>query len=149
MVSWVWEIMRKRSGFPRLRLLRISKFGLLSQAVGTPSLSVRMARSSWFLILTVTLLGLSYGVEDDLHRLLCWYVECDVPFVKLNPVDVIVFAGASQLFTWGWNQRGTLGHQPTTKTENVPSQVNALVNVNIVQVYSSLHFQAVELFFLL
>ncbi|KAI4366753.1 hypothetical protein MLD38_022588 [Melastoma candidum] len=38
-----------------------------------------------------------------------------------------------KLFTWGWNQRGTLGHQPTTKTENVPSQVNALVNVNIVQ----------------
>ncbi|KAI3747771.1 hypothetical protein L6452_10415 [Arctium lappa] len=38
-----------------------------------------------------------------------------------------------KLFMWGWNQRGTLGHQPSTKTENVPSQVKALDNVNIVQ----------------
>ncbi|KAF9663963.1 hypothetical protein SADUNF_Sadunf17G0106700 [Salix dunnii] len=38
-----------------------------------------------------------------------------------------------KLFTWGWNQRGTLGHPPETKTENFPSQVKALVNVNIVQ----------------
>ncbi|KAF2299503.1 hypothetical protein GH714_032293 [Hevea brasiliensis] len=38
-----------------------------------------------------------------------------------------------KLFTWGWNQRGTLGHPPLTKTENIPSQVNALANVNIVQ----------------
>ncbi|KAJ7971203.1 Regulator of chromosome condensation (RCC1) family protein [Quillaja saponaria] len=38
-----------------------------------------------------------------------------------------------KLFTWGWNQRGTLGHPPETKTENIPSQVKALVNVKIVQ----------------
>ncbi|KAG6392632.1 hypothetical protein SASPL_146856 [Salvia splendens] len=38
-----------------------------------------------------------------------------------------------KLFTWGWNQRGTLGHPPETKTENVPSQVKALANVKIVQ----------------
>ncbi|KAK3035227.1 hypothetical protein RJ639_033861 [Escallonia herrerae] len=38
-----------------------------------------------------------------------------------------------KLFTWGWNQRGTLGHQPETKTENIPSQVKALGNVKIVQ----------------
>ncbi|KAF5749914.1 ultraviolet-B receptor UVR8-like [Tripterygium wilfordii] len=46
-----------------------------------------------------------------------------------------------KLFTWGWNQRGTLGHPPETnqnsqahpKTENIPSQVKALANVNIVQ----------------
>ncbi|KAL6520094.1 hypothetical protein OROHE_017237 [Orobanche hederae] len=38
-----------------------------------------------------------------------------------------------KLFTWGWNQRGTLGHQPETKTENVPSQVKAIANVKIVQ----------------
>ncbi|KAI7757557.1 hypothetical protein M8C21_019754 [Ambrosia artemisiifolia] len=37
------------------------------------------------------------------------------------------------LFMWGWNQRGTLGHQPTTKTENIPSQVKSLDNVKIVQ----------------
>ncbi|CAL5369685.1 unnamed protein product [Camellia sinensis] len=38
-----------------------------------------------------------------------------------------------KLFTWGWNQRGTLGHPPESKTENVPSQVKALANVKIVQ----------------
>lgn len=38
-----------------------------------------------------------------------------------------------KLFTWGWNQRGTLGHPPESKTENIPSQVKALSNVNIVQ----------------
>ncbi|GAA0141368.1 ubiquitin-protein ligase [Lithospermum erythrorhizon] len=38
-----------------------------------------------------------------------------------------------KLFTWGWNQRGTLGHPPETKTESVPSQVKALSNVKIVQ----------------
>ena len=39
-----------------------------------------------------------------------------------------------QMFTWGWNQRGTLGHPPETKTENIPSHVKALANVKIVQV---------------
>ncbi|KAL2896457.1 Ultraviolet-B receptor UVR8 [Bienertia sinuspersici] len=38
-----------------------------------------------------------------------------------------------KLFTWGWNQRGTLGKPPETKTETVPSQVKALGNVKIVQ----------------
>ncbi|KAK8928396.1 Ultraviolet-B receptor UVR8 [Platanthera zijinensis] len=38
-----------------------------------------------------------------------------------------------KLFTWGWNQRGTLGHPPETKTESVPSLVKALDDVNIVQ----------------
>ncbi|KAG8384068.1 hypothetical protein BUALT_Bualt04G0079600 [Buddleja alternifolia] len=38
-----------------------------------------------------------------------------------------------KLFTWGWNQRGTLGHPPETKTENIPSQVKALATVKIVQ----------------
>ncbi|GAB4832256.1 hypothetical protein Ancab_006271 [Ancistrocladus abbreviatus] len=40
---------------------------------------------------------------------------------------------AKQLFTWGWNQRGTLGHPLATKTENVPSRVKEMANVNIVQ----------------
>ncbi|GAB4832276.1 hypothetical protein Ancab_006290 [Ancistrocladus abbreviatus] len=39
----------------------------------------------------------------------------------------------SKLFTWGWNQRGTLGHPLATKTENVPSRVKEMANVNIVQ----------------
>eukprot|EP00262_Sarcandra_glabra_P007589 TRINITY_DN20487_c0_g1_i1.p1 TRINITY_DN20487_c0_g1~~TRINITY_DN20487_c0_g1_i1.p1 ORF type:complete len:397 (+),score=64.11 TRINITY_DN20487_c0_g1_i1:104-1294(+) len=38
-----------------------------------------------------------------------------------------------KLYTWGWNQRGTLGHAPETKTESIPSQVKSLANVNIVQ----------------
>lgn len=38
-----------------------------------------------------------------------------------------------KLFTWGWNQRGTLGHPPETKTESNPTQVEALGNVKIVQ----------------
>ncbi|MCH81837.1 regulator of chromosome condensation family protein, partial [Trifolium medium] len=38
-----------------------------------------------------------------------------------------------KLFTWGWNQRGTLGHPAETKTENIPSQVKALSHVHIVQ----------------
>lgn len=38
-----------------------------------------------------------------------------------------------KLFTWGWNQRGTLGHPQETKNENVPSQVKALANVKIIQ----------------
>ncbi|KZV53871.1 hypothetical protein F511_00137 [Dorcoceras hygrometricum] len=38
-----------------------------------------------------------------------------------------------KLFTWGWNQRATLGHPQETKNENVPSQVKALANVKIIQ----------------
>ncbi|ESQ49865.1 hypothetical protein EUTSA_v10020888mg [Eutrema salsugineum] len=37
------------------------------------------------------------------------------------------------MFTWGWNQRGTLGHPPEKKTENVPSRVKALASVKITQ----------------
>ncbi|KAM0900287.1 hypothetical protein ACQ4PT_020751 [Festuca glaucescens] len=39
-----------------------------------------------------------------------------------------------QLFTWGWNQRGTLGHPPETKTESSPAPVDAPRRVKIVQV---------------
>nr|CAB3483027.1 unnamed protein product [Digitaria exilis] len=38
-----------------------------------------------------------------------------------------------RLFTWGWNQRGTLGHPPETKTESSPGPVDALAGVKIVQ----------------
>lgn len=38
-----------------------------------------------------------------------------------------------RIFTWGWNQRGTLGHPQESKTECTPSQVKALANVKIVQ----------------
>jgi hypothetical protein len=43
-------------------------------------------------------------------------------------------AARMQLFTWGWNQRGTLGHPPETKTESSPGPVNDLAGVKIVQV---------------
>ncbi|KAG0450342.1 hypothetical protein HPP92_020990 [Vanilla planifolia] len=38
-----------------------------------------------------------------------------------------------RLSTWGWNQRGTLGHPPESKTESAPSLVKALAEVNVVQ----------------
>ncbi|KAL9323749.1 hypothetical protein ACSQ67_008606 [Phaseolus vulgaris] len=42
-----------------------------------------------------------------------------------------------KLFTWGWNQRGTLGHPAENKSENkienIPSQVKDLSSVKIVQ----------------
>lgn len=38
-----------------------------------------------------------------------------------------------RLFTWGWNQRGTLGHPPKTKTESSPGPVHALAGLKIVQ----------------
>ncbi|KAJ4733293.1 Regulator of chromosome condensation (RCC1) family protein [Rhynchospora pubera] len=38
-----------------------------------------------------------------------------------------------RLFTWGWNQRGTLGHPPTTKTESKPGLVKALSDAKFVQ----------------
>ncbi|ERM96814.1 hypothetical protein AMTRI_Chr04g184050 [Amborella trichopoda] len=55
---------------------------------------------------------------------------------------VVVVAGSrnslaicddGRLFTWGWNQRGTLGHPPETKTESIPNQVKSLSHVKIVQ----------------
>ncbi|KAK1264296.1 hypothetical protein QJS04_geneDACA011896 [Acorus gramineus] len=45
----------------------------------------------------------------------------------------LAICGDGKLFTWGWNQRGTLGHPPETKTESVPSQVKALEDVKIIQ----------------
>ncbi|MQM07717.1 hypothetical protein Taro_040559 [Colocasia esculenta] len=45
----------------------------------------------------------------------------------------LAICDSGNLYTWGWNQRGTLGHPPETKTENVPSLVKALANVNIIQ----------------
>jgi hypothetical protein len=40
----------------------------------------------------------------------------------------------AQLFTWGRNQRGMLGHPPETKMESSAGPVDALVGVKIVQV---------------
>jgi len=54
-----------------------------------------------------------------------------------DPVALLGLVGVpcrAQLFTWGWNQRGTLGHPPETKTESSPGPVDALAGVKIVQV---------------
>ncbi|KAJ9147370.1 hypothetical protein P3X46_029543 [Hevea brasiliensis] len=56
-----------------------------------------------------------------------------VHFVVAGSRNSLAICDDGKLFTWGWNQRGTLGHPPETKTENVPSQVEVLANVNIVQ----------------
>ncbi|KAL2335285.1 hypothetical protein Fmac_016498 [Flemingia macrophylla] len=47
----------------------------------------------------------------------------------------LAIADDGKLFTWGWNQRGTLGYlsETQTKTENIPGQVKALSGVKIVQ----------------
>lgn len=45
----------------------------------------------------------------------------------------LAISESGHLYTWGWNQRGTLGHPPETKTESVPSLVKALADVKIVQ----------------
>lgn len=43
-----------------------------------------------------------------------WQFVCN----SLEDDDVLM-----QLYTWGWNQRSTLGHAPGTRTETIPSQV--------------------------
>ncbi|XWS30697.1 hypothetical protein CRYUN_Cryun23aG0009500 [Craigia yunnanensis] len=57
----------------------------------------------------------------------------DVRSVVAGSRNSLAICDDGKLFTWVWNQRGTLGHPPETKTENIPSQVKALANVKIVQ----------------
>lgn len=57
----------------------------------------------------------------------------DVTAVVAGSRNSLAICDDGRLFTWGWNQRGTLGHPPETKTESVPSLVKALDDVNIVQ----------------
>ncbi|KAL8161813.1 hypothetical protein V2J09_013302 [Rumex salicifolius] len=58
---------------------------------------------------------------------------CSVSSIVAGSRNSLAICQDGKLFTWGWNQRGTLGHPPETKTENVPSQVKALDGVKIVQ----------------
>ncbi|XP_020586117.1 ultraviolet-B receptor UVR8-like [Phalaenopsis equestris] len=57
----------------------------------------------------------------------------DFTAVVAGSRNSLAICNDGKLFTWGWNQRGTLGHPPETKTESVPSLVKALDDVNIVQ----------------
>ncbi|KAG9458131.1 hypothetical protein H6P81_002639 [Aristolochia fimbriata] len=78
-------------------------------------------------------LGLGNNEEKDL---VCSIQALDgekVTSVVAGSRNSLAICENGKLFTWGWNQRGTLGHPPETKTENVPSQVKALDNVKIVQ----------------
>lgn len=49
----------------------------------------------------------------------------EVSSVVAGSRNSLAICDDGKLFTWGWNQRGTLGHPPETKTENVPSLVKA------------------------
>ncbi|XP_019154680.1 PREDICTED: alsin-like isoform X3 [Ipomoea nil] len=77
------------------------------------------------------------GIGDDEEKE--WV--CSIKALQNEKVSSVVAGSRNslaicengQLFTWGWNQRGTLGHAPISKTENIPSQVKALANVKIVQ----------------
>ncbi|XP_027075425.1 ultraviolet-B receptor UVR8 [Coffea arabica] len=57
----------------------------------------------------------------------------DVCSIVAGSRNSLAICNDGKLFTWGWNQRGTLGHPPETKTESIPSQVKALSKVKIVQ----------------
>ncbi|RWW29483.1 hypothetical protein GW17_00005985, partial [Ensete ventricosum] len=54
---------------------------------------------------------------------------------SLEPKNVVAVVAGSRnsLAICGNGQRGTLGHPPETKTESVPSLVDALAGVKIVQ----------------
>ncbi|XP_004304140.1 PREDICTED: ultraviolet-B receptor UVR8 [Fragaria vesca subsp. vesca] len=78
---------------------------------------------------------LGIGCNDD-KELVCVVTALEsqtVRSVVAGSRNSLAICDDGKLFTWGWNQRGTLGHPPESKTENVPSQVEALSNVKIVQ----------------
>ncbi|CAM6090961.1 unnamed protein product [Calypogeia fissa] len=77
------------------------------------------------------------GLDDSEDR---WRASCvdslsDVPIsgVVAGSRNSLAFSDDGQLFTWGWNQRGTLGHAPDQKAEYAPSEVKALSGTRIVQ----------------
>lgn len=78
-------------------------------------------------------LGLGDNEEKDCVCDISALYPHEVRSVVAGSRNSLAICEDGQLFTWGWNQRGTLGHPPETKTENTPSQVKALANVKIVQ----------------
>ncbi|KAJ3677410.1 hypothetical protein LUZ60_003134 [Juncus effusus] len=91
---------------------------------------------------------LAWGSGEDGQLGMGTFEEMDMayPIKSLEKYDVTAVVAGSRnslaicedgsLFTWGWNQRGTLGHQPETKTESEPALVKALSDVKIVQALS-------------
>ncbi|KAL6139988.1 hypothetical protein ACLB2K_058289 [Fragaria x ananassa] len=78
-------------------------------------------------------LGIGCNDDKDLVCVVTALESQTVRSVVAGSRNSLAICDDGKLFTWGWNQRGTLGHPPESKTENVPSQVEALSNVKIVQ----------------
>lgn len=118
MGSWALETQKRRTGSAASRLWKTIESLQSLQAAETPSQSATTERSLLFSLL----------LHDSIKK-------------KKKTLALIRFLGLLllsiyQLFTWGWNQRGTLGHPQESKTESIPSQVKALADVKIVQVSS-------------
>ncbi|XP_010420281.1 PREDICTED: ultraviolet-B receptor UVR8-like [Camelina sativa] len=77
------------------------------------------------------------GLGTDEEKELACVVEALEPFTVRSVVggsrNSLAICDDGKLFTWGWNQRGTLGHPPETKTESTPCLVKSLANVKIIQ----------------
>ncbi|KAL9265244.1 Ultraviolet-B receptor UVR8-like protein [Drosera capensis] len=94
-------------------------------------------------------LGLGNNEEQEWVSHVHALQNFEVSSVVAGSRNSLAICDDGKLFTWGWNQRGTLGHPPETKnknvpslvkanqrgtlTENVPSLVKALADVKIVQ----------------
>lgn len=88
---------------------------------------------------------LTWGAGEDgqlgLGDLVDKAVACEIEALAGERVKSVVAGSRNslaicedgRLFTWGWNQRGTLGHPQESKTECSPSQVVALAHVKIRQ----------------
>ncbi|AQK52437.1 regulator of chromosome condensation3 [Zea mays] len=78
-------------------------------------------------------LGMGGNEEKDWPH----FVEALGPYAVTAVVagsrNSLAICDDGRLFTWGWNQRGTLGHPPETKTESSPGPVDALAGFKIVQ----------------
>ncbi|KAL6136741.1 hypothetical protein ACLB2K_062036 [Fragaria x ananassa] len=70
---------------------------------------------------------LGIGCNDDKD------LVCVVTALESQTVRSVVAGSRNSLAICDDGKRGTLGHPPESKTENVPSQVEALSNVKIVQ----------------
>ncbi|TVU05773.1 hypothetical protein EJB05_48956 [Eragrostis curvula] len=78
-------------------------------------------------------LGMGDSEEKDWAHAVAALEPYAVTAVVAGSRNSLAICKDGRLFTWGWNQRGTLGHPPETKTESSPGPVEALAGVRIVQ----------------
>ncbi|RLN04152.1 ultraviolet-B receptor UVR8-like [Panicum miliaceum] len=78
-------------------------------------------------------LGMGGSEEKDWVHCVEALEPYNVTAVVAGSRNSLAICDDGRLFTWGWNQRGTLGHPPETKTESSPGPVDALAGVRIVQ----------------